>query len=42
MKKLNDSLGYFAHRIYGHYSSKGYKEISKIIVKEIYNINSNQ
>ena len=40
--KQNDPLQYFAHRIYGHYSPKGYNEISKVILKEIENLNINQ
>jgi len=30
-----DPISFFAHRIYGHYSSDGYHKISKIIVKKI-------
>ena len=40
--KQNDPLQYFAHRIYGHYSPKGYNEISKVILKEIENLNINK
>ena len=40
--KQNDPLQYFAHRIYGHYSPKGYNEISKLILKEIENLNINK
>ena len=38
----NDPLKYFAHRIYGHYSPDGYREISKIILKKINNLDINQ
>ena len=31
----DDPISFFAHRIYGHYSSDGYHEISKTIVKKI-------
>ena len=40
--KLNDPLKYFAHRIYGHYSSEGYREISKTILNKIGNVDINQ
>ncbi len=40
--KQNDPLQYFAQRIYGHYSPKGYNEISKVILKEIENLNINK
>ena len=33
--KQADPIGFFAHRIYGHYSPDGYNEISKIILKKI-------
>ena len=31
----SDPLSFFADRIYGHYSPKGYSEISKVIIKKI-------
>ena len=33
--KQTDPLSFFADRIYGHYSPKGYSEISKVIIKKI-------
>jgi len=33
--KYDDPLSFFANRIYGHYSSNGYKEISKMIIDQI-------
>ena len=30
-----DPISFFAHRIYGHYSTDGYHKISKVIVKKI-------
>ena len=33
--KQPDPIGFFAHRIYGHYSPDGYNEISKIILNKI-------
>ncbi len=33
--KQTDPLSFFADRIYGHYSPKGYSEISKVIINKI-------
>jgi hypothetical protein len=33
--KQTDPISFFADRIYGHYSPKGYSEISKVIIKKI-------
>jgi len=33
--KEKDPLDYFAYRIYGHYSAKGYHEISKVILEKL-------
>jgi hypothetical protein len=33
--KQTDPISFYAHRIYGHYNSEGYSEISKVIVKKI-------
>ena len=33
--KQPDPIGFFAHRIYGHYSPDGYNAISKIILNKI-------
>ncbi len=33
--KQADPIGFFAHRIYGHYNSDGYNAISKIILNKI-------
>ena len=34
--KQPDPLEFFAYRIYGHYSAKGYSEISKKIINTIH------
>ena len=39
--KKNDPLSFYADRIYGHYSSYGYLEISKTIIKKINNLSLN-
>ena len=38
LAKANDPLGFYADRIYGHFSPDGYKKISQFIVSKIQNI----
>ena len=40
--KQTDPISFYAHRIYGHYNPEGYSEISKVIVKKIYDIISDK
>ena len=40
--KQTDPISFYAHRIYGHYSPKGYSEISKVIIKKIKAITGNK
>ena len=33
--KQDDPLEFYAQRVYGHYSAKGYREIAKIIIDNV-------
>ena len=38
-RKHNDPISFYAHRVYGHYSPKGYSEIARFIVNKVNNLN---
>lgn len=40
-RKQSDPLNFFAYRIYGHYNDKGYNQVSKYIINQIYKIEKN-
>ena len=39
LRKHNDPLSFYAQRVYGHYSPKGYSEIARFILDEVNKLN---